>query len=378
MESFRNGSHGEKAFTLIELMMVTAMLGLIIPVMILLFSKVSQGMAADEMHGQLKKLNELTMLRLDTHIKANKHMFQNDASNVTFLSKVGLMGAPAVLAGSHLPLVQPVQPEPTPTSFSPNSLAAPLNFGNCLLFGAYDSPTTIAGKGYRAPLVVSGASVTYAGASGPATMIIDLYRFYYYYLTTSTHPLKGVQSHGLVEWRSVQYADFYQLKNITDPTLKVAVIKWMTSAANFPGGNPVTLAWDSGQTTPYDSVVPIFAFYQLNNATGTWTGIANPTILQADFTYLTQIPSGILSRGFNYGICGNNIPPTYAWPESPPVKVPMYGTASGNYPGGFEVGLKGSAGGMEVLTRCLLVAKGGALKVPWNDITMIHNARDVW
>ncbi|HVZ80147.1 MAG TPA: type II secretion system protein [bacterium] len=353
-------------WTLVELMLVVALIGLVVPPMTLLFIKVGQGMGADEMHNQLKKLNEETNLRLHIRLLSNKHMFQNDASGVSYFSKVGLgTGAPATISGTHLAMTQPS----TVSSFSPSSGSIPASFGNSLFFAAFDQPATFGTQSYVAPLTVKGASITYGASNGslPATLLIDVYRFYYYYLTTSTHPLTGVQSYGLVEWKSIQYADFYELSNIGDSTLKSRAISWIANAGNFSGG-PITWAWDPAQSNPAN------AFYNLTTAGG--FGVAGATIIAQSngCNYLTKTPSGILSGGFLYGICGNNS----SWKDKPPPTVPIYATASGNYPGGFEVGIMGKGAGVQVLTRYLTVAKGNAPRIVWNDLTTIHNTKDVW
>ncbi len=373
----------QKGWTLTELMMVVAMISLIVPTTARLFQKMGQAFASDEMHLALKKVNEQTLLRIHMRLEANKHLFTNDASNsgVSFLAIVQTSAAPtppAVMTGSTLGVSQ--QGGAVTTFAATGKIAA--DFGNELFFAAYDYPTTItkpftAGVStYTAPMTVSGASITYGvvNGSGPATVLIDMYRFYRYYLTTSTHPVvkgQGVTFWGMVEWRSVQYADFNQINGISDTTLQTAVIKWLTSAS--PQGGPITLAYDPSQNLPYVAA-STYAFYQLSNATGSFTGIASPIIYQADWNYLTQTSTGVLSSGgFAYGISGNSS----AWAAAPQT-VPQFGTASGDFPGGFEVGYMGDTAGLQILTRSLLVGKGAAPRISWNDTTMIHNTKNVW
>lgn len=356
----------ERGWTFVELLITVAIMAIITPAITFLFAKVTQGMAADEMHGQLKKLNEETLLRIHVRVSGNKHMFQNNASGNAFIAlRAPSAGAPATILGTQMATTQ----GGTTITFSPTVGATPTAFGNSLFFAGYDSPTTISNQAYLAPITVSGVSVTFGGGT-PATIVFDVYRFYYFYLATSTHPLRNVNSYNLVEWRSVQFVDYNQLNSITDLTLKARIVQWLSKSgpANFAGG-PITRAWDSAQLTT------AAAFYTLDNATGNVTSNNAPTLPEADWTYLTKVPSGLLSSGFRYGISGN----TSGWKDAPSgAVVPAYGTAAGVYPGGFEVGFSGSSAGLQVLTRCLLVAQGGAPRVAWNDITMIHNAKDVW
>jgi len=391
-----------RGWTLIELMIVVGVLGIIMPVTIRFFSKASEGMAADEMHMHLKKVNQETLLRLNVRVKSNKHMFRNDTSGVTFLGCV-LNSTTAPPPAAALPVTLPGTQPDTATlgselvpTFSIARGAAPASFGNQLFFAAYDSPGTILFNGlpqtFMAPMTVvskaGGTPVTYGAAngSGPATIILDVYRFYRYYPATSVKPLttvkdgptaaitSGAIAYGLVEWRSVQFVDFNQLSSINtvDTTLRGRVVQWLsksTAPTNFPGA-PITLAYDPSQTDPAT------AFYNLNFAAGTYTAMATPRIPQASWSILTKAASGILSGGFRYGIAPN----TAGWRNAPPstAAVPQYATASTTYPGGFEVGLIGSSAGVQVLTRSLLVARGAVRQTIYNDLTMVHNAKDAW
>ena len=357
-----------------ELMLVTAMIGIITPAITFLFMKASQGMAADEMHTQLKKLNEQSMLRLHERLLSNKHMMQNTTFGNNFVGYIQLAaGTPPLLAGSRLARTQPS----TVTSFSPITGAAiPASFGNSLFFAAYDNSQTFMGSNgpitSTAPLnliSIAGFPIAFSGANGPATVTLDVYRFFYYYLTpTNAKGLRDIPSYRLVEWQSKQYVDWQEINSfyISDNTLGQDIINWVTTAANFPGG-PILTAYDSTVDDPTQ------AFITLTNGSYSGTPIGSPTITQASWSYITSVSSGILSSGFNYGVSSNSA----TW-TSAPAAVPQFTTASGNFPGGFEVGMIGNAAGLEVLTRSLLVAQGAAPRIVWNDQVMTHNTRDVW
>jgi len=201
--------------------------------------------------------------------------------------------------------------------------------------------------------------------------VLDVYRFFFYYLTpTNAKALRDIPSYRLVEWQSVPYVDWQEIFGVynSDNTLGQAVINWVTKAGttNIPGG-PIATAYDPSQTDPTQSFIP------LTNGSYSTVPNASPTITQASWTYLTRISSGILSSGFNYGISSNSV----TWKSAPAV-VPLFTTASGSFPGGFEVGMIGNAGGLEVLTRSLVVAQGAVPRIVWNDQTMTHNTRDLW
>jgi hypothetical protein len=356
------------------MMMVAALIAIITPAITYLFVKVSQGFAADEMRTALKTSNERALLRIHDHLLASKHMYQNDAnhSGVSFIAAVSISGtAPAVLAGSR-----PGDSQPSGvTSLSPNSGSMAASFGNEIMFAAYDSPqtffTSATALTYLAPATISGAAVTYSVYPGvPATVIIDVYRIYYYYLTSNgARSIPGVNVYNLTEWESIQYADWYEINNVynSDSVLGQAIVNFLTSPPASYHAQAITMALDTSQ------VIPTSAFYQLTNGSypvGAW---GSPVIQQATWTNLTQISSGILCSGFSYGICGN----TAAW-TSAPIKVPLYTTASGNFPGAFEVGMLGNGAGLQVMTRLGWVARGASPKIIYNDNTIVTNAKDVW
>ena len=356
----------EGGWTLIELMLVTALIAIITPAITYLFVKVQQGMAADEMRLNLTKINEQTTLRIHETLATNRHLFQNDASGTAFMGPVtngmsaNTKAVYPILAGSQLPLQQPI----TGTgSFSPVT-AISADFGNSLLFAAYDVPQTIGGQIYLAPATVTGALNSYGT---PTTVIIHLYRFYYYYLTTSGAPLRDVKAYRLVEWQSMQYANYNELNDIADSTLQGHVITWLTTPGNLSptnAGYALTVGYDPTQSALAS------AFYNLN---ASLTSVTPASFPEGTASLITFGNTGIMSGGFGYGVSPNST----GWPNAPKT-VPLYGTASGSFPGGFETGISGTAAGKEVMIRELLVAQGAAPKVVWNDETVVDSVRDTW
>ncbi len=377
----QNSKLNEKGWTLIELMLVTALIAIITPAITYLFSKVQQGMAADEMHLQLQSLNEQTMLRMHEKLITGRHLFQGDSSGVSYLGCVTLgmssntKSLYPILTGTQLPSDFPAS---LTASFSPSTILAPY-YGNSILVGGYDTPQTFGTKIYNAPATAtSTASIPVIYSNGTlATQIIDLYRFTYYYLTANNpRTLRGVPSYGLVEWQSVQFADMNEINEITDPTLLTCVIMWLETPGNVSPNDPsyaVTWGWDPTQADPqsYPSLnqAAFYTFSGGNASTANWP----VTIQEGTVTYLTHTSSGLLSNGFFYGISPN----TSLWGGTPD-SVPEYGVSSGSFPGGFETGISGTSGGTEVMIRSLLVAQGSAPRVVWNDQTMVNNVRNIW
>jgi type II secretory pathway pseudopilin PulG len=361
----------EEGWTLVELMLVAAMIAIITPAITFLFLKSSQGFAADEMHTQLARGNEYMMSRVENRLSASKHFYQGGASlGASFVADISFSGAPPTVTGTQLAQAQTstsLSLDPTVSGYQPSFV------GNSLFFSAYDSAQTFVSGGTMgvstAPLTVSGQGVS-DGNGTPMTLIIDLYRFYYYYLTPSTHPLpstQGVTSYGLVEWESKQYLDYNELNQIPDPTEQNTAVSCILSKG-------LTIAYDSTQQAVTNAFYTISYNTPVGSSPAAFASIGSPTIAQAAVTYLCQVPTGIISRGFFYGISPN----TASWNQAPSVTVPLYATAAAPFPGGFEVGLSGDPSGRQVLLRSCWVGLGAAPKVAYNDLTSVQSIRDDW
>ena len=385
MRNFFRRKTSNRGWTLVELMMVVAMIGLIVPSLMSLFQYSYQGMAAAEIHLQLKALNEQMMLHLHQRINTSKHMFQNNAASggLSFIGQINMGTAPASVTMSQLPLAQSAT-----HTFSPAAGAVSSEFGNCLFYAAYDTTQSINNVSYVAPLTICGGmtmpsgskSTTVTDGDGKAvTMNLDVYRFYYDYLSTAGDlaTIPNLTSYWLIEWQSVQFVDAFELIDIknTDSTLFTNVVSWLTTAGNFPSNQAITLAWDPSQSQMVNGTN--YAFYTLSG--GTTVGNSNLSIPMQSWTPLSRTSSGQISHFF-YGISGN-----YAnlAGDPPPPNVPMFAppnTVATGFPGGFEVGIQGANGGMQVMIRSLLIAKGNTKGngVLWDNETSVNSCRDVW
>jgi type II secretory pathway pseudopilin PulG len=364
----------QRGWTIMELMIVVAVLALITPGITLLFLKCSQGMVADEMHNNLKIANEQTMNLLNARLQTSKRIFQGNTNGVSMLGLVNLAGggAPAALTGSLLPQEQP---EP---SLSPSAVNfSGTDVGNSIFCAVYDSNQTISSGStkfvYPAPATITGVADS---GSTIHTVVLDMYRFYYYYLTAvNSHTLTVGPTYQLVEWQSGDYVDYNELNAITDATLQQNVITTLTTpvtVASFiyktvSGG--VTMAWDPTQNNPTTGFYKLTAGSALPTAALTTV----PNLNQTQYNNMIYVQNDILSRGSLWGVASN----TALLPGSP-VTVPEYATRSGSFPGGFEIVLGGSGSGEQMLIRSVLVSKGAAPGIEDNDLTNITNVRDVW
>lgn len=365
----------EGGWTLIELMLVMAMIAIITPAMTYLFAKVTQGMASDEMHTQLQLGNQALLNRIQVRMAANRHFFMADTSGgVSFLTRLNLSTAPSTLAGTTLS-----QPQTSTTgSLSPNvSGFQPTFVGNALLFGAYDAPQTIfyntAGTAPKiataVPMTVTGASVTDMNGE-QQTIIVDLYRFYFYYLTSQvTKQLYDTTAYSLIEWQSVQFPDWTEIVNYNDSVLQGNILAMLKASG-------LTTAWDPTQTDPSQAFVTFGGASYGTASTGV-TGVNGTyTIPMETYYNVTKVQPGILSTGFRYGISPNSA----NW-KSAPVQVPLFATGAGAFPSGFEVAAGSNSSGRQVMLRSVWVAEGangGKVRAVYNDINMVDEIADNW
>lgn len=366
----------QRGWTMMELMIVVAIMAIITPGTTLLFLKVSQGMAADEMHGNLKVANEQALNLINARLQTSKRMFQGDANGTAMLALVNLAGggAPAALTGSLLPIEQPgTSLSPTSTGFTKSDV------GNSIFCAVYDSTQTITNATSHAITIYPAPATLVNMADSTAaihTVVLDLYRFYYYYLTaTNTHTLTKGPSYELIQWQSGDYVDYNEISAISDTTLQKNVITALTAATTVSSfiyttvTNGVTMAWDPTQTNPTTG------FYKLTagSVLPTTALTTVPNLNQTQYSQLIFVTSGALSRGFLWGVAPN----TSLLPGSP-LTVPNYGTAAASFPGGFETVLDLSGAGEQMLIRSALVAQGATPRIEANDLTNITNIRDVW
>ncbi|MCX5781831.1 MAG: prepilin-type N-terminal cleavage/methylation domain-containing protein [Elusimicrobia bacterium] len=326
---FKN-SH--KGVTLVELMMALAVLGIIIPAAVMLLSSVMKGFTGYEASINLKKNNQESVNRIYLRLGSSKRIFQR--SNADYLGAINLTGCPAVLSGSQLPVIQSTGT----LSFGTTNYAS-VDYGNSLYFATNEGTLS---------LIISTS----------VTKRMDFFQFNYYYLTTdNTNSIYETQSYRLVEWRSIKYADLGQITSISDTTLRGQIIDAVRA-------NGINYAWDTSSVG-------------LNNAfatlgTASYTLIASHSIPSSKVTVLTKILTNIMG-GYRYGVSPNSA----GWAHAPRT-VPLYATANGSFPSGFEIGILGSTSGRKVLLRCVLVAQGAFPGIIGEEQQLVASARDLW
>lgn len=372
----------EEGWTLVELMMTIALIAIITPAITLLFAKVSQGMASDEMHSALQTGNQTMLNRIHVRMGGSKHFFFGDQSGVSFVNRLSIPSSPATVAGTTLPLLQAPVSGVFSLSVSWSGFSR-ANVGNALLFAAYDTPETIINAGsapkiyLNSPMTVNCSNAVTGQDGSPKPVIIDLYRLYYYYLTKSAvKNLYDGQDYNLIEWQSIRFADYFQIQDYGsaggggDNILEANIMACLASQG-------ISIAYDPSQSDPSQAFVSFGGVVGYGGSPGNAVALASYTIPMETTTNLTRVTAGILTNGFRYGICPN----TNNWNKCP-VQIPIFATVAAvgtEFPNGFEVAAGGNSSGREVMIRSVWVAEGGNGPRPiFNDINMVDYIRDIW
>jgi len=354
MIKFKFISTNNKGLTLVEVIVTLAIFLIIVPVITVVLTTVTKGFTSFEASNTLKKTNQNTLNRIYLRLSECKRIFPDmppsgSSNSKEYIDIISTTDRPDILANSKLSVIKD---DGSVNPGTPQFVFA--NTGNSLLFANYDSIST-------------------------TTMKIDLYRFNYYYLTSDNpKSIRVSKSYRLVEWISIQYADYYEIDSITDGALKSKVIAGLVDSGIIYAWNTSDVYADTSGSTK--------TFYRLAK-TGPTSGNINPQpnhiIEKYQYTILTEMATGIMGGGYGYGISGNSVNRnsagtviSYLW--SAPKEVPQYGITSGDFPGGFEVVIVGPASGRKVLLRSVLVAQGSMPGILADDQLVLCSARDLW
>jgi prepilin-type N-terminal cleavage/methylation domain-containing protein len=308
----------KRGFTLTEVIMATAIIGIITPMIFSLFTTVMEGLTSYEASLSLKKLNQSSINTVISRLNTNKKLLDRGTPYLGYIGTV----SPAPLSGTTLPLITPDGSLASATTdFIIN------NVGNSILLAANDSQISLS-----------------------SAAMIDVYRFYYYYLTEENSIIvAGKKVYKLVEWSSIRYADAGELD-----TFGADVIGNLA-------GRGITAAWDPNNDT----------FYQLDASEGKVL-IALPSITKDKHLILTQ---ALGSNGdFRCGISGNNT----SLPDVPPeCQVPLYAVANAEYPSGFEVVIVGQSFCRSILLRTVHAARITHKKTMYKNLQSIAYVKDL-
>lgn len=326
------------AFTLVEMLIsmtiMTIIIVMISPMMDLSFT----GIVTYEVHNSLKQANQTAINYLGHELTESYRLFQRGAAADAYLARLDLADQPPPLAGadSRLPVIQA-------------SVAAmpgvPGAVGNCLLFATR-----------RAPVSVAGGAVT-----------LDTYRFNFYYIgQVSALPLGNRPHRNLYEWHSIDFVDYNMLSGIADPLIRTdALIELFNLGYRF-AWDPIQDADEAFYNIDVIAGVPVFPLPEVDDATH--------RILKASGGEAIKIHTKGVISNFRHGIAHNTNNTDFILKHP----VPLYATANGDFPSGFEAIIVGMSSKRLINIRMVAVAQGAFKGYKSNQQVLQATAKDSW
>jgi len=282
---------------------------------------------------QMKSCSQSAVNKIGLRLSECKRIFENTAQDTPFLARI--TGIDSSLSNSRLPKI-----EETGSFIPGDSLFNSSSVGNSLFFTNTEFPKILQ------------LSSTY-------TTRIDCYVFNYYYLVpVFNYTIGNTSAIKLMEWHSKKYADYTQINALSGNT------KTLTITALY--NNNVRYAWNPTATSPSS------AFYSLNIA-GTITAQSGHYIQQDAYKEMTRFARGVIWGKYRAGVSPNT---GGSFNTNHP--VPEYATASGRFPGGFEIGIIGPRSAHRVFVRLVLVAQGTSNLLVAYENSVLNSARNLW
>ena len=344
MTRYRFTSINKAGYTLAEVMIASALVAIIIPILTLVFTATNKGFTGFEAKNSIKQVNQNTVNRMYLRLGRNKRLFENTSADNPFLARASTSTCPIPITGSKLPVI-----EENGTLAEGTTNYHSESFGNMLFFAYNDSSIDLTVK---------------ETSSSTSSFRIDLYKFGLYYLTQdNASNILGKSTSKVVEWGSIKYANCQQITNITNSTKKSSTIAALSDSG-------ILMCWDPSATSPS---VAFSSVTKTGTDTGTLTLQASHKIPMDSYKVLTQITTGLMGGGYQYGVSPN----TSGWADVRK-EVPAYATESGLFPGGLEIGIAGPSGGRKVLIRSVIMARGSMQSIIVDEQIIIACARDIW
>ncbi len=324
----------QRGMSLIEIIIVLAVVSVLLLIVYKLLEDAMHASMFAESHNDMTIMTQRVVNRLQSEIMQSRVAYQEDATGSAYRAALQLPASPAKWTDMLLPVFQ------TETTLDPDAgNGDDRRAGNSLLIVRQLEPL----------------SVMYDNDANPATpdveFLADRYRFEYEYLVSNNARNFGGAGFylDLMESRSFEYADYFQLKGLTSAQLKSVVPKVQAAG--------ISRAWDPGQVI--DS-----AIYDLAPAAAGAFGSAliKPQIAIAKTsTLLPDIRGGRISGKMDYSIAFTPTAPLKAFP----IRYPMFFYAKADaaypkFPAGFEVKIAGPSGHRKVGIRLVLMSNYGA------------------
>ncbi len=328
--------------TLVELIITVTVMAVMLLTVVPLFNVTNRGYTSLEVNTVISAGAQTAVAKMQNRLAENKRLFSNDATGIAFLARVSPSVSPSVLTGSKLPvIVSTASLSPSSGTFSAG------NVGNCLFFASIDQSVDLSS-------VLNGSGVN-------TSVRLDAFTFNYYYLAPDTgHTMGANYVIDLWEWHSKPYIDYLGLANLVDLTQRNnAIAKLVTQGYTYAFNSSAT-AVNAG-------------FYQLSGSSPWLTAVPAHNIVKNDSEKMFDLIKGVTTGSFVYAVSPNTTP-TF----NHKYVVPNYGTASGQFPSGFETMIVGSSGNRRVFARLVMAARGSFKGNLAYEQVLLVAARDLW
>jgi prepilin-type N-terminal cleavage/methylation domain-containing protein len=307
-------SKSQRGMSLVEILTVLAVVSVLMHVVYTFLEDAVHASMFAESHNDMTIMSQRVMNRLQDEVMQSRVAFQEDATGSGYRAALQLPASPPRWGDTLLPVFQ------TETTADPG---VDQRAGNSLLIVRQLEPL----------------SVMYDDDATPGTpeieFLADRYRFEYEYLVANgARHFSGTGFYlDLMESRSFEYADYFQLKGLTSAQLKSLVPKLQAAG--------ITRTWHPGQ--PIDS-----SMYDLAPAAAGAFGtpLVKPQIaIATTASLLPDMREERISGGMDYSIAFT----PNAYPK---------------FPAGFEVKIAGPTGHRKVGMRIVLMSnyQGGTLE----------------
>ncbi len=316
--------HSQRGVTAIEITVVLVLFVMVIGIAYQAIISVMRTGQFTESRNELAVLGQKAVNSIQTELEQAKLILQEDTIGAGYRS----------LLTSRLPAGAPV--------WTPSRL--PIIDSNTSILGPDPGPNTIANRTGNSLIAIRQLAplpVPWDHDADAATpnidFLVDLYELQFYYLRAdSARPFAGLgYALDIVCARSEHVADFFQLSGVTVNRAQILNGLLARGAARF--------AWDPGKS------VDAPAFYSISG--GALVAEPTPQLRVAVKELLHDFGGGRISGKIDYSV-GVNPGGRFALKDP----VPLFATASGDFPGGLEFQVVGSAGTRKVLTRLVLAA----------------------
>lgn len=319
----------ESGLSLIEVLIVLLLMTLLTGIFYEILIASSRANMASESRNDLAVIGQRIVNQIQTEVLQAKLILQEDSVGTGYRTRLaaGLPAGVSEWTGSRMPLIDAntsiLGPDPGPNNITNRT-------GNSLILVRQLQPVAI--------------QYDHDGSAGTPMIdfMADRYEIQYYFLRQNTTSDFGGFGYylELMQAKTQVFADYFQLNSLG--ALGTGVVQGLRTQSP-----PILLAWNPGLA------INAPAFYTLN-AAGTMSGTTTPSFSLTLTSLMKEFAGGRIAGKMGYSVALNASTPLAL--KDP---VPLYATASSNFPGGMEFLVVGAPRSRKVVSRLVLASSYG-------------------